>query len=188
MSDLPDPGRRRWLGGLLPRATEAVARVVSEEVERRLPPRRRPPGAVGEALFLAGCTRCGDCVQACPHRAIFTLAAHVQPGAGTPVMVPDERPCHGCEGFPCAAACTPGVLEVPDGNTWKLGTFHVVTERCLPFRGPECGACGGLCPNDPPALTFRLGRPAIDPDRCVGCGLCKPACPVRPAALELTPL
>ena len=26
----------------------------------------RPPGALGEADFLAACTRCGQCVAACP--------------------------------------------------------------------------------------------------------------------------
>ena len=57
--------------------------------------------------------------------------------------------------------------------------------RCIAFRGPECGACGGWCPEAAPsALRLRLGRPVIDPDACAGCGLCIPACPMTPSALS----
>src|SRR2546422_4692802 len=30
----------------------------------------RPPGAVDETLFLDRCTRCGDCLPACPYGSI----------------------------------------------------------------------------------------------------------------------
>lgn len=157
----------------------------------RLPTRRRPPGALrDEHEFLARCTACGDCVVACPKNAVHTLAAHVRPGAGTPVMVPDARACHMCEGFPCAGACTTGALHVPEAPTWKLGTVAIDPTRCLPYLGPECGACAGLCPpgaEDALTLVART-RPKIDPARCVGCGLCIEACPTRPAALTLAPV
>ncbi len=155
--------------------------------EPALPLRRRPPGALPEAAFLARCTGCGDCVKACPHNAVHVLAEWVRPGAQTPVMVPDSRACHMCEGFPCAAACPEKALIVP-GEPWILGTVSVDTEACLPFRGPECGACAGLCPEGVEALTLLRGRPSVDAASCVGCGLCIEACPVRPAALKLDPL
>lgn len=172
----------------MPAAAEVVGEVVGREVARRLPARRRPPGAIAEAAFLAACTRCMACVEACPHRAIYTLAPSVKLGAGTPVMVPDERPCHQCEGFPCAQSCEPRALRPPTGAAWRLGRVEVDPSACLPFRGPECGACAGLCPTPTPALRLRLGRPVIDADLCVGCGLCMPACPTRPVALRLAPL
>ena len=155
--------------------------------EPELPARRRPPGAVSEALFLARCTACGDCVKACPKNAIHVLADWVEPGAGTPVMVPESRPCHMCEGFPCAVACPEGALAKPEG-AWTLGVVIIDESTCLPFRGPECGACAGLCPADADALTLRRGRPEINFDRCLGCGLCIEACPVRPSAIEMVPL
>ncbi|MCA9716137.1 MAG: 4Fe-4S dicluster domain-containing protein [Myxococcales bacterium] len=120
--------------------------------------------------------------------AVHTLAEWVRPGAGTPVLVPESRACTMCEGFPCAAACPEPVLNVPEGPTWRLGVAKIVESRCLPFRGPECGACAGLCPSEVNALTMRRARPQIDPAECIGCGLCIQACPVKPSAIELEPL
>ena len=103
-------------------------------------------------------------------------------------MAPDKRACHLCEGFPCVAACETGALEMPPTPLWKLGTVRLVRERCLPFMGPECGACAGLCPPAAPALRLALTRPQIDQDTCVGCGRCIEACPTLPKAIELVEL
>ena len=196
MSGPAKTGRRAWLRGLLPAAAEAVQSTTQALAEAAAPepaappppPRRRPPGAIAETEFLAACTACFDCVEACPENAIYTLAPRVTPGAGTPVLVPDNRACTMCEGFPCAAACGEGALIVPAELTWSLGVVRVNTAICLPYRGPECGACGRLCPHDVNALALRLGRPKIDEAACVGCGLCIEACPTTPKALELLPL
>lgn len=182
--------RRTLLRRFVPEATEGVAQKVSEVLpERAQPPlRRRPPGAVEEARFLRLCTRCDLCVEACPPKAIHTLRNTAGIGGETPVMVPDSRACLMCEGFPCAAACPEGALEVPDNTVWKLGSAELVPEHCLPFMGPECGACAGLCPDDAPALTLRLGRPTLDADTCVGCGKCIEACPTTPKSIRMVPL
>lgn len=173
----------------VPQALEHVNTSVRKELEIPLPLRRRPPGAVAdETTFLGLCTRCGDCVTACPHSAIHTLTAAAGIGADSPVMVPDERGCHMCEGFPCAAACPEAALVVPCEPVWNLGRVFLDESRCLPFMGPECGACANTCPGEVRALTLKLGRPRVDAESCIGCGLCIVACPTSPAALKLEPL
>ena len=185
MSEL---SRREWFRSLLPAAGDFVARGLSMQLDRALPSYRRPPGAVLEASFLTLCTRCGACSYACPHAAVHTLCEDSGFAAGTPVMLPDRRACHMCEGFPCAEACSDGALDPVPKPTWELGKVVVAQERCLTFAGPECGACAGLCPQGSNALTLERGRPTIDPGECVGCGLCIESCPVIPAALELQSL
>lgn len=182
--DKPDPAlsRRRWLRGLLPVAAEAAAAVAAPML-REGPV--RPPGAVREGDFLSLCTRCGDCAQACPYGTVFLFDGEQGALAKTPVLFVNERPCRHCDGYPCAAACETGALRVPQKGHPRLGGARIVEERCLPYKGPECGACAGLCPGTQ-ALTLRAGRPAIDSAHCTGCGMCIAACPVTPAAIEVT--
>ncbi len=175
-----DKGRRRFLFDLLADAVD----VVVEPIKRRLPTPLRPPGAISEPLFLAACEKCPDCVEACPEYAIFTLTDEAAVGAGTPVMAPDERACVMCDGFPCAAACTTGALVAPETTVVSFGTVSIREDVCMTFRGPECGACGGLCPTDPPALRFIGTRPAVESDLCIGCGKCVVACPTSPVAIR----
>lgn len=59
-------------------------------------------------------------------------------------------------------------------------------DRCFTFRGPECGACIGFCPEDAEgALRLRACKPVIDYDLCSGCGACVAGCPTIPRALEI---
>ncbi len=167
---------------------KAVAQSLAPPLERAFPARRRPPGAVVEISFLTLCTRCGECTSACPHAAIHTYSESAGVLASTPVLLLDQRPCHMCEGFPCAAACKEGALIPPEEVTWPLGEVRLVEERCIAFAGPDCGACASLCPPEAEALRLVRGRPVIDPETCVGCGRCIEACPVLPAAIELLPL
>lgn len=185
---MTDLARREWLKGLLPAARDVAAQHLLRPLERVFPPRRRPPGAGVEASFLALCTRCGECAAACPHAAVHTYRESAGVLAGTPVLVPDQRPCHLCDGYPCAAACEAGALTLPGEATWPLGEVRLVEERCIAFAGPDCGACASLCPPDAEALGLVRGRPVVDGEVCVGCGLCIEACPVLPEAIELLPL
>ena len=180
--------RRAWLGGLATKALGAAADAAQREVDRRFPPQRRPPGAAPEAVFLSECTRCGACAEACPHGAIHHFDEGSGALAGTPVLAPDSRACHQCEGFPCAAACEESALRVPEAATWRLGRARLVKQRCIAWQGPECGACVDACPPDASALRLERWRPHLDPELCIGCGLCIERCPTLPKAIELEPL
>lgn len=149
----------------------------------------RPPFALAELDFLLACTRCDHCVEACPHDVLFTLPARLGiQVAGTPAMDLLAKGCHMCDGWPCVNACEPGALAPaePEAPLPKLAGASIVTDNCLPYSGPECGACAHVCPV-PGALEWDGGiRPMINQDLCTGCALCREACIVEPKAIAIS--
>lgn len=137
----------------------------------------RPPGALDEADFLARCTQCMDCAVACPHAAIGLL------GDGTPALDPNKNPCHLCEDLPCIAACERGALVPVPMEGIFYGLAAVNPRTCIPFLGPECGACRVACPIR--AIRMDGVRPVVDLDVCNGCGLCREACIVYDKAIRI---
>jgi|SRR5579885_1977202 ferredoxin-type protein NapG len=174
----PQYGRRNFLKdsafSFLKTAQEYVKhRDASREKPKPTEPVRqdwlRPPGAVGEALFLERCTQCGDCIEACPFESIKAA-----PG-GTPVLFPDESPCHLCDDFPCIAACeTDALLPVFSREEVRMG-LAVVTHR-LCTAGQGCHACVSSCPTEALSMDFGAFRLDVRADRCVGCGHCEMVC------------
>ncbi len=153
----------------------------------------RPPFAVNELDFLLDCTRCDKCIEACPHDVLFALpAGHGLQVAGSPAMDLLVRGCHLCRDWPCVKACEPGVLKFPDldpetpPEAARLARVEINTETCLPYLGPECGACAHACPV-PGALEWDGGvRPTINGEICTGCALCREACIVEPKAINVS--
>ncbi|MEE8223605.1 MAG: hypothetical protein V3S59_04815, partial [Alphaproteobacteria bacterium] len=77
------------------KAAEAVVRMADERAESRARNWLRPPFARPELDFLLRCTRCDDCIAACPHDVIFKLPARYGiEVAGTPAMDLANRGCH----------------------------------------------------------------------------------------------
>lgn len=157
--------------------------------EKVAPPRHfRPPGALPEPGFLAACTRCGYCTEACPVHAIVSAPPAAGLAAGTPIIEPAVQPCVACEGMFCASVCPTGAL-VPPATGWakeKLGDLALDEERCIAFQGIECGVCVRVCPVGPGALDLdEKGRPVIR-NGCVGCGVCVRACVTSPSSLALS--
>jgi ferredoxin-type protein NapG len=152
----------------------------------------RPPFAEAERDFLINCTRCDKCIAACQFGTLFRLAEGAgEAMAGTPAMDVRARGCHMCADWPCVAACAPDALKLPPSDAdgalpepEKFAAAWIDTAHCLPYRGPECGACAGSCPVTG-ALQWRGTRPVIDARACTGCGLCREACIMEPKAVEM---
>ncbi len=173
----PQYGRRHFLKDSLISFAKTAQEFVKHRdapPEQQAPPPRtdwlRPPGAVGEALFLERCTRCGDCMKACPYESITFDVRD-----GSPVLFPDEIPCHFCETLPCVAACATDALLFPESlNLIKMGVAVVSQRSCTADQG--CNACVSQCPTGALAMDFTALRVVVDGDRCVGCGLCEYTC------------
>lgn len=177
-----DVSRRDFLFGRL-RAKRAAE---STPAARPRPiPVHRPPGALPEAEFLDVCTRCGDCIRACPHDAIRLAGPRMRSAAGTPVIEVDTVPCAMCADLPCIASCAPGAL-LPQAPK-KMATAIIETWACLAHQGTFCSVCSEQCPV-PGAIETENGKPRINDDVCTGCGVCRYVCPAPDNAVLVMPL
>lgn len=187
MSDVDGAYTRR---GFLGEALKLLAREAGGLLAEKVAPRRhfRPPGALPEAGFLAACTRCGYCIEACPVGAVIPAPAAAGLAGGTPILEPAVQPCIACEGMFCAGVCPTGALALPpDGwATERIGDLALDTARCIVFQGIECGVCARACPVGPAALDLDAGGRPVILGGCVGCGVCVRACVTSPSSLVLT--
>ncbi len=173
--------------------TQGFRRAMQElvgRVERVAPAQHmRPPGALPEAAFIAACTRCGDCITACPVSAIHALPPSAGLAAGTPALAVATQACIMCEDMPCAKSCPTPALEVPPWG-WRdvrMAEVEVDTSRCITWRDVECGICARVCPVGEDALKLdERGRPVIGA-ACTGCGQCITACVTTPSSLLARP-
>lgn len=180
--------RREFLRRGVSKATETAVKHVDKKVSERVN-WIRPPFALSELEFLLACTRCNNCIEACPHDVIFPLAARLGANVvGTPALDLLNKACHLCEDWPCVKSCEPKALLLPsseDEQIWpKLASVAINTESCLPYLGPECGACRDYCPV-PDAMQWESERPIINDELCTGCGLCREACVIEPKAIDV---
>jgi len=189
-----DPGRRAFFTRGARKAAELAVQQADAKVVARAGRWVRPPYALDELPFLLACTRCGDCIEACPHHVVFPLSTRLGAQvAGTPAMDLLTKGCHLCEDWPCVGACEPGALSLPPPSADeaqdsppqpRLAVVEIDTGTCLPYLGPECGGCAHSCPVEG-ALLWERERPRIDPDHCTGCALCRAACILAPKAITV---
>lgn len=141
----------------------------------------RPPWALAEALFVERCTRCGECLKACPYGII-------KEGRGKFPLL--DFSLHGCTFCrECVAVCEPKVLHfdpAEDTAPWTLNA--AILPACLSLNAIICRSCGEVC--EERAISFKLelggiARPNVDTESCTGCGECFAVCPVK--AVKISP-
>lgn len=178
MATNPSYGRRDFLKDSVISTVKAARELVKEAegvpAEPPSPPVRmdwlRPPGAVEESLFLERCTKCNDCVTACPPGAITAY-----PRDGTPVLFADQSPCLLCEDLPCITACeTDALLPVEGIRQVRMGIATVSHRLCTAGQG--CHACVSKCPTEALAMDVASLHLSVVKEACVGCGMCEMIC------------
>lgn len=177
-------GRREFFGTLL-----NDIRYMAGTVLKAVAPKRnliRPPGAMEEIAYLAGCQRCGRCKVVCPVSAIRIAGPDQGTSVGTPYLIPDEQPCTFC--LKCIEACPSGALEHQENKeNYTIGIATIDPNRCLAYNHQLCGSCIYACPVDIMALQFKeFQYPFIDPEKCNGCGQCVKLCIAPDSAIEVT--
>lgn len=141
----------------------------------------RPPWALPESAFTERCTRCNDCITACPSSLI------TRGSGGYPELDFGRGGCDFCG--KCAAACRAGAFQAVAAGS--LGAwFHraAIDVRCLSARGVVCRACGDHC--QARAIRFRLATAGrsfaqLDLTRCTGCGACVAVCPAGAVTMQV---
>ena len=169
--------------GKLDRMQSPPAKKSAMQYER---PWLRPPGALPEAEFRLRCTKCGDCVNACPVHAIRVDHSGLD-GSGYPYIEVDTQPCTLCAGQPCMPACPTGALQIVPLDMIDMGTAHYFDQTCLRFNGQECTACVDHCPVGTAALEIKEGWVVVHEDGCTGCGVCQSNCPTDPKSIIVVP-
>ena len=145
----------------------------------------RPPGAIAEKDFLDECSRCGECVRACPAEAI-----QINPnlGRGAPYIDADSRACVACDGLHCMSSCPTGALVPTPLLRIKMGTAvwreYTCTRNTL---HDDCRRCVDVCPIGTAAIDLVQYRIEVKPLGCIGCGLCQQDCPTTPRAITVIP-
>lgn len=143
------------------------------------PAELRPPGALPEDRFTETCTRCGDCLKACPTKII------VAGSGGFPVLDFGRGECTFCKA--CVQVCKPNaLLPWPDEEPYGWNLKARIADKCVAYKGVECRICRDTCPVS--AIRFQpvaggIPRPQLNATVCTGCGACVAPCPVAAIAV-----
>jgi MauM/NapG family ferredoxin protein len=147
----------------------------------------RPPGALEERTFRGVCTRCGNCVRACPSGIVARELGHSGLASLlTPVLSFREGYCRE-DCVRCTEACPSGALtrlSLEMKPSVRLGLPRVDMDVCLLADDRECSVCRSRCPYNAIRYVFSETdytlTPQIDREKCTGCGACEAACPTAP--------
>lgn len=146
----------------------------------------RPPGVQSEKHFLETCQCGGECVRACPVKAIRLEPRGVR-GLGKPYIVADEAACAMCAELACMKACPSGALSPVERADIDMGVAVWRSGACLRTAGEMCELCVFHCPMGSAAIEAGERSIVIHPAGCTGCGMCQQVCPTGPRAVQVIP-
>ena len=141
-----------------------------------------PPWSCSQEQFYDQCSRCGDCITACPEKII------IKSSGGFPAISFQKGECTFCG--ECASACQADVISMGlNEQPWDLDVS--ITRSCLCLKNVTCMTCADQCEVEAIRLEPRLGScaiPRLDSVSCTGCGACFAPCPanaimIKPAKL-----
>ena len=185
-------GRRTFLGFA---AGGAAGLAYGKTIKGRTPVTAiRPPGSA-HRNFNALCSRCGNCMKACPYGLIVPdLGSTGVDGLFTPVLkfrsqnTAQEEFCfQGCTA--CTQVCPSGAirfLKAEEKLQTAIGLAKIDKKKCIAWEKAEyCVVCQEFCPYQAITETRQKGVncPTVDADKCRGCGACESQCPAQPIAI-----
>ncbi|MDR1534301.1 MAG: RnfABCDGE type electron transport complex subunit B [Planctomycetota bacterium] len=117
-----------------------------------------------------GCLGYGDCLKACPFRAISF-------GPDRRPLV-DENKCTGCK--KCVVACPRSLMAVGPIDRYVHVLCHnrdkgAMANKICAHACISCRRCEKVCPAQSISVPNNLAE--IDYSKCVGCGKCVEVCP-----------
>lgn len=166
---------------LKPRTYPVIPGLYSDKGVRLI----RPPGALDETRFLAGCIRCYMCQDACDPGAIQFFTEAEGKHYHTPYVDPSVKGCTLC--MKCTQVCPTGVLELmqmEDKADADMATVELREDMCLSFKAKRIRDEQSMSP--PEVLTLNDSEPSGG-ERRGPCGECFMYCPLRGKAIELEP-
>ena len=164
---------------------DSIDKTIEKKANKLIVPLLRPPGAINELDFLLKCSRCDDCVKACPGKAITRAEPKYGTAMGTPIIDPQNAPCLLCKDLPCVKSCSENALIMP--KKIKMGTAFVIKNRCFAFNGQICDYCYDRCPLKDKAISMADRLPVVMEKDCAGCGICEYYCPATGNGIIILP-
>lgn len=129
------------------------------------------PWSISWPDFVADCTRCGDCLAACPEQIL------VKGDGGFPIVDFQLGECTFCT--ECVSVCQQPLFRPTSERAWDY-VAHIEA-GCLALSQVYCQRCQDSCETRAIGFSPRLGQvptPVIHRDSCTGCGACVADCPV----------